>query len=384
MFINNDIKYIGVNDRQIDLFEGQYPVPEGISYNSYVIVDKKIAIMDSVDANFTDVWLENIKSTLKQASPDYLIIQHMEPDHSASAYEFLKEYPKTTIVASTQAFKMLENFFDGEITNERIVVKDGDILELGKHTLRFLTAPMVHWPEVIMTYDQTDRILFSADAFGKFGDLDSNEQWIDEARRYYFGIVGKYGMQVQTVLKKLSDTQIDYICPLHGPTLSQNLGYYLDLYDKWSKYQPENNGVMVAYTSIYGNTEKAVNLLVDALKENGCETVTVTDLARCDISKAVSDAFIYGKLVLATTTYNGHIFPAMNTFIHALLERQYQNRTIAIVENGSWAPVAAKVIKKMFESSKNITFTDTVVTINSSVKSNNLKQIEDVAKEVLK
>ncbi len=381
--VSKDIKYIGVNDRNIDLFEGQYVVPNGMAYNSYAIIDEKIAIMDTVDVNFTQEWLDNIKNTLGDRTPDYLIVQHMEPDHSANVTEFAKVYPDAIIVASEKAFAFMNKFFETDFADRRIVVNEGDTLSLGTHNLKFYTAPMVHWPEVIMTYDQTDKVLFSADAFGKFGALDADEDWACEARRYYFGIVGKYGVQVQAVLKKLGSLPINIICPLHGPVLKENLGYYLDLYNTWSSYGVESEGVVIAYTSVYGHTKKAVELLAEELKRLGCEKVVVNDLARCDMAEAVEDAFRYGKLVLATTTYNGDIFPFMHTFITGLLERSYKNRKIGIIENGSWAPVAGKMIKKMFEKSKDIEFTDTTVTIHSAVKSENLEQIKSLAKEIM-
>ena len=381
--VNKDIKYIGVNDRDIDLFEGQYVVPNGMAYNSYAIIDEKIAIMDTVDANFTQEWLGNIKNVLGDRTPDYLVVQHMEPDHSANVTEFAKVYPNATIVASEKAFAFMNKFFETDFADRRIVVGEGDTLSLGAHNLKFYTAPMVHWPEVIMTYDETDKVLFAADAFGKFGALDADEDWACEARRYYFGIVGKYGVQVQAVLKKLGSLPIEIICPLHGPILKENLGYYLDLYNTWSSYGVESEGVVIAYTSVYGHTKKAVELLAEELKNLGCAKVVVNDLARCDMAEAVEDAFRYGKLVLATTTYNGDIFPFMHTFITGLLERSYKNRKIGIIENGSWAPVAGKMIKKMFEKSKDIEFTDTTVTIHSAVKSENIDQIKSLAKEIM-
>ncbi len=380
--ITKDIKYVGVNDHKIDLFEGQYIVPNGMAYNSYVIKDEKTAIMDSVDINFAEEWINNIKTELSSA-PDYLIIQHMEPDHSSSIANFKKVFPSTTIVATDKAFTMMNKFFETDYADNRIVVKEGDTLNLGKHTLSFITAPMVHWPEVMMTYDSTDKVLFSADGFGKFGALDVEEDWACEARRYYFGIVGKYGAQVQAVLKKAANLDIQIICPLHGPVLNENLGYYLNLYDIWSSYGVESEGVLICYTSVYGNTKKAVELLAEELKAQGCVKVAVNDLARCDMAEAVEDAFRYGKIVLATTTYNGSIFPFMHTFINELLERGYKNRKIGIIENGSWAPVAANTIKKMLEGSKNLTFTDTTVTIHSAVKAENIKQIKNLAKEII-
>lgn len=381
--ITEDVKYIGVNDRNIDLFEGQYIVPEGMAYNSYVIIDEKIAVTDTVDAAFKQQWLSNLENALEGKAPDYLIVGHMEPDHSANIVSFAEKYPNATIVATDKAFVMMKKFFKEDFSNRRIIVKDGDSLSLGKHSLRFYTAPMVHWPEVMMTYDSTDKILFSADAFGKFGALDADEDWACEARRYYFGIVGKYGVQVQAVLKKLSDLDIKVICPLHGPVLKENLGYYLDLYNTWSSYKVESEGVLICYTSVYGNTKKAAELMRDELIEKGCKKVVVNDLARCDMAEAVEDAFRYGKIVLATTTYNGDIFPFMHRFINELTERGYKNRTVGIIENGSWAPVAARTIKKLFENSKNLTFTNTTVTIHSAVEDENKAQIEALAKELL-
>ena len=380
--ITNDVKYIGVNDHKVDLFEGQYIVPNGMAYNSYAIVDEKIAIMDSVDANFKDEWLNNIKNVLGDRSPDYLIVQHMEPDHSANVHEFAKAYPDATIVATDRAFVMMKKFFGTDFADRRIVVTEGDTLNLGKHNLTFVLAPMVHWPEVMMTYDSTDKILFAADGFGKFGALDVEEDWACEARRYYFGIVGKYGAQVQAVLKKAANLDIQIICPLHGPILKENLGYYLDLYNTWSSYGIESEGTLICYTSVYGNTKKAVELLADELKANGCPKVVVNDLARCDMAEAVEDAFRYGKIILATTTYNGDIFPFMRNFIHELLERGYKNRKIGIVENGTWAPVVKNKITKAFENSKEITFADTVVTVHSALNDESREQIKALAKEM--
>ncbi len=382
MIISNDIKYVGVNDRKIDLFEGQFVVENGMAYNSYVILDEKVAVLDSVDASFGSEWLDNIKSVLKDRKPDYLIVQHMEPDHSANITLFMNEYPQAIVVASEKAFTMMKNFFGTDYGDRRVVVKQDDTLSLGKHNLVFNTAVMVHWPEVIMTYDQYEKVLFSADAFGKFGATDADEDWACEARRYYFGIVGKYGTQVQAVLAKLSSIEVKTICPLHGPVLSENLGYYLDLYNTWSSYGVESEGVMIAYTSVYGNTRKAVEILAKELENNGCKKVVVNDLARCDMHEAVEDAFRYGRIILATTTYNGDIFPFMGEFINALTERNYQGRKIGIIENGSWGPIAARKIKKFFENSKNITFTDTVVTILSAVKDSNIEQIRALAKEI--
>ena len=381
--ITQDIIYVGVNDHKTDLFEGQYIVPNGMAYNSYIIKDQKIAVMDSVDLRFADEWLDNVKAALSDTAPDYLIIQHMEPDHSSSIMEFIKQYPNAQIVATDKAFTMMQKFFGNDFSDNRIIVKEGDTLSLGKHTLTFITAPMVHWPEVMMTYDSSDKVLFSADGFGKFGALDCDEDWACEARRYYFGIVGKYGAQVQAVLKKAANLDIQIICPLHGPVLNQNLEYYLNLYNIWSSYGVESEGVLICYTSVYGNTKKAVELLAEELKAQGCVKVAINDLARCDMAEAVEDAFRYGKIVLATTTYNGGIFPFMHTFIHELSERGYKNRKIGIIENGSWAPVTASTIKKLFENSKNIEFTDTIVTIHSAVKSENIEQIKNLAKEII-
>ena len=382
MFITNDIKYIGVNDHEVDLFEGQYVVPNGISYNSYVIMDEKIAVMDTVDQNFGDQWLANLEATLEGRKPDYLVVHHMEPDHSANIDNFLKVYPEATVVSSAKAFAMMKNFFGTDYADRRVVVGEGDTLALGVHTLTFVTAPMVHWPEVIVSYDSHDKVLFSADGFGKFGALDVEEDWACEARRYYIGIVGKYGPQTQTLLKKAAGLDIAVICPLHGPVLKENLGYYVNLYDIWSSYKVESEGVVIAYTSIYGNTKKAVELLAQKLTEKGCPKVVVNDLARCDMAEAVEDAFRYGKLVLATTTYNGDIFPHMKEFIHHLTERNYQNRTVGLMENGSWAPVAAKVMTKMLEGSKNLTFTDTTVKIFSALSDDSRAQIDALAAEL--
>ncbi len=382
MFISNDIRYIGVNDHEIDLFEGQYVVPNGMAYNSYVIMDEKIAVMDTVDQNFGKQWLDNLSAALDGRKPDYLIVQHMEPDHSANIAVFMDTYPEATVVSSARAFVMMQNFFGTDFSQRRIVVGEGDTLSLGQHKLTFVTAPMVHWPEVIVTYDSFDKVLFSADGFGKFGALDAEEDWACEARRYYIGIVGKYGAPVQTLLKKASKLDIRTICPLHGPVLTENLGYYLNLYNIWSSYSVESEGVVIAYTSVYGNTKKAVELLAQKLTEKGCPKVTVTDLARDDMAEAVEDAFRYGKLVLATTTYNGSIFPYMRTFIDHLTERSYQNRTVAFLENGSWAPVAAKTMAKMLESSKNITFAQNTVTVTSALSEKSIAQIEALAQEL--
>jgi len=382
MTVTKDIKYIGVNDREIDLFEGQYVVPNGMAYNSYAIIDGKTAIMDTVDIHFTHEWLDNIEKALGGRRPDYLVVQHMEPDHSANIVNFLKTYPEAKIVSSAKAFQMMQNFFGDDFADKRIVVGEGDTLELGKHTLSFITAPMVHWPEVIMTYDSEDKVLFSADGFGKFGTTDTDEDWACEARRYYFGIVGKYGAQVQNVLKKAAALDIEIICPLHGPVLSENLGYYLNLYNTWSSYGVESEGVVICYTSVYGNTKKAVDLLEQKLKANGCPKVAVNDLARCDMAEAVEDAFRYGKLVLATTTYNADIFPFMRTFIDGLVERGYKNRTVGLIENGSWAPSAAKTMRSMLENCKNISFTESTVHILSALSAENNDQIDAMAKEL--
>ena len=382
MTITKDIRYVGVNDHQVDLFEGQYVVPNGMSYNSYVILDEKVAVMDTVDRNFTHQWLDNLQTVLEGRKPDYLVIQHMEPDHSANIMNFLKVYPEATVVSSAKAFTMMKQFFGDDFESRRIVVGEGDTLALGKHTLAFVAAPMVHWPEVIVTYDTCDKVLFSADGFGKFGALDVQEDWACEARRYYIGIVGKYGAQVQALLKKAAGLDISIICPLHGPVLTENLGYYINLYDIWSSYRVESEGIVVAYTSVYGHTKAAVELLAQKLREKGCPKVVVHDLARCDMAEAVEDAFRYGKLVLATTTYNADIFPFMKEFIHHLTERNYRNRTIGLVENGTWAPLAAKVMTKMFEGCKNLTFTDTTVRILSALNEDSKTQIEAMANEL--
>ena len=382
MFISNDIRYIGVNDHDVDLFEGQYVVPNGMAYNSYVILDEKVAVMDTVDQRFGEQWLQNLRAELGERKPDYLIVQHMEPDHSANIDVFLNAYPEATVVSSAKAFAMMKQFFGSDYCGRRIVVGEGSTLSLGAHTLTFVTAPMVHWPEVIVTYDSLDEVLFSADGFGKFGALDAEEDWACEARRYYIGIVGKYGMQTQALLKKAAALDIAMICPLHGPVLKENLGYYLNLYDIWSSYKVESEGVVIAYTSIYGNTKKAVELLEQKLLEKGAKVV-VHDLARCDMTEAVEDAFRYGKIVLASSTYNGDIFPFMKTFIHHLTERNFQNRTVGLIENGSWAPVAAKVMAGMLEKSKNITFTGTTVKIFSAMNDENRAQISAMAEELL-
>ncbi len=381
MTITNDIRYIGVNDHQVDLFEGQYDVPNGMSYNSYVILDEKAAVMDTVDIHFTQEWLKNLEAELDGRKPDYLVVHHMEPDHSASIDIFLNTYPEATVVSSAKAFAMMKNFFGTDYADRRIVVGEGDTLSLGKHTLTFVTAPMVHWPEVIVSYDSCDKVLFSADGFGKFGALDVEEDWACEARRYYIGIVGKYGPQVQALLKKAAGLDIAIICPLHGPVLTENLGYYINLYDIWSSYRVESEGIVIAYTSVYGNTKAAAELLAKKLEEKG-RKVALNDLARCDMHEAVEDAFRYGKLVLATSTYNGDIFPFMKEYIHHLTERNYQNRTVGLMENGSWAPVAAKVMRKMLENSKNLTFTDTTVKILSALNADSIAQIDALAEEL--
>ncbi len=375
MFITKDIRYIGVNDHQVDLFEGQYDVPNGMAYNSYVILDEKIAVMDTVDQNFGQEWLKNLETALEGRKPDYLVVQHMEPDHSANIHVFLKAYPEAAVVSSAKAFVMMKQFFGTDFADRRIVVGEGDTLSLGSHVLTFVTAPMVHWPEVIVTYDAYDKVLFSADGFGKFGALDAEEDWACEARRYYIGIVGKYGAQVQALLKKAAGLDIAIICPLHGPVLTENLGYYINLYDIWSSYRVESEGVVVAYTSVYGNTKQAAVLLAEKLEAKGVK-VALTDLARDDMHEAVEDAFRYGKLVLASPTYNGDVFPFMKEYIHHLTERNYQNRTVAFIENGSWAPTAAKVMAKMLEGSKNLTFLDTNVKIFSAMNEKNVAEID--------
>lgn len=384
MNITNDIKYVGVNDHDIDLFESQYVVENGMAYNSYVIMDKKIAVLDSVDAHFTHEWLDNIQNVTGRKAPDYLIVQHMEPDHSANIANFMKLYPDAKVVSSVKSFAMMEQFFGTNFADRQIIVKEGDTLSLGKHELSFVAAPMVHWPEVMMTYDACDKVFFSADAFGKFGALDAEEDWACEARRYYFGIVGKYGTQVQNLLKKAAKLDIQTICPLHGPVLSENLEYYLKLYNTWSSYGIETEGILIAYTSVYGNTRKAVELLADKLRAKGCPKVVVNDLARCDMAEAVEDAFRYGKIVLATTTYNADIFPFMKEFIGHLLERNFQNRKIGIIENGSWAPMAAKIIKKMLEGCKNTTFTNATVSMKSALNEESSAQLEALAEELCK
>lgn len=380
--ITDDIYYAGVDDHQIDLFEGQFVVPNGMAYNSYVIIDEKVAVMDSVDANFGDEWLANIASILGERKPDYLVVQHMEPDHSANIMKFVETYPDAKVVGNAKTFQMIENFFGENLADKQVVVANNGTLSLGSHELTFVFAPMVHWPEVMVTYDSKDKVLFSADGFGKFGALDAEEDWACEARRYYFGIVGKYGAQVQALLKKAAALDIEIICPLHGPVLTENLGYYLDLYQTWSSYGVETEGVMIAYASVYGNTKKAVELLEEELKANGCPRVVVADLAREDMAECIEDAFRHGKLVLATITYNGGVFPFMQTFIDGLKERNFQNRTIGIIENGSWAPVAAKNIKAMMENCKNITWTEAGVTIKSGVKEDTKTQIKALADEL--
>ena len=380
--ITQDIRYVGVNDHQVDLFEGQYPVPNGISYNSYVILDEKIAVMDTVDRNFAHEWLDNLAAVLQNRQPDYLIVQHMEPDHSANIANFMKHYPQAVIVASAKAFAMMQNFFGTDFAERRLVVGENDTLCLGQHTLTFVTAPMVHWPEVIVTYDNVDKVLFSADGFGKFGALDVDEPWADEARRYFIGIVGKYGAQVQALLKKAGALDIARICPLHGPVLTENLGYYLNLYNLWSSYSTESEGIMLAYTSVYGHTKKAVEQLADKLRSRGCPEVVAYDLARCDMAQAVADAFRFGRLVLATTTYNADIFPFMKEFINHLTERNFQNKTVALIENGSWAPLAAKTMRNRLAGCKNLTFTDTTVKIMSALNETSSQQLNDLADEL--
>ena len=382
MMITKDIRYVGVNDHQVDLFEGQYVVPNGMAYNSYVILDDKIAVMDTVDQNFTHQWLDNLRTVLEGRKPDYLIVQHMEPDHSANVDKFLELYPQAVVVASAKAFTMMKGFFGNDYADRRLIVGEGDTLSLGRHTLTFVTAPMVHWPEVIVTYDSYDKVLFSADGFGKFGALDVQEPWEDEARRYFIGIVGKYGAQVQTLLKKAAGLDIAKICPLHGPVLTENLGHYLNLYDIWSGYQVESEGIVIAYTSVYGNTRAAVELLAQRLLAKGAPKVVVHDLARCDQAQAVADAFRFGKLVLATTTYNADIYPFMKTYLHALTERSFQNRTVALIENGSWAPMAAKVMKDILSESKNLRYADTTVRIHSALNDESKASIEALADEL--
>lgn len=383
MFITNNIKYVGVNDHEIDLFEGQFTVPNGMAYNSYVITDEKTAVMDTVDARFTAEWLGNIESVLGDRKPDYLVVQHMEPDHSANIVNFLTAYPEATVIANSKTLTMMKNFFDYDFDGKVQLVEDGSSISLGRHELTFVFAPMVHWPEVMFTYDKADKVLFTADGFGKFGALDVDEEWDCEARRYYFGIVGKYGAQVQSVLKKAAALDINIICPLHGPVLSEDLGHYIEKYDIWSSYKPESEGVMIAYTSVYGHTKIAAERLADMLRAKGCPKVVVTDLAREDIAEAIEDAFRYGKLVLATTTYNSDIFPFMKHFIDGLTERGYRNRTIGLIENGSWAPVAAKVMRDKFASSKNITILETTVRIKSALNAESEAQLTQLADELL-
>ena len=384
MFVTEDIRYIGVNDHDVDLFEGQYTVENGMSYNSYVILDEKVAVMDTVDAHFGVEWLQNLETELNGRRPDYLVVQHMEPDHSANIAVFMETYPEAQIVSSAKAFVMMQQFFGTDFPEHKVVVGEGSTLKLGRHTLTFVTAPMVHWPEVIVTYDSTDKVLFSADGFGKFGALDVEEDWVDEARRYYIGIVGKYGAQVQALLKKAAALDISIICPLHGPVLNENLGYYLDKYNTWSSYAVEDEGVVIAYTSIYGHTKEAVEELAEKLNQRGCPNVVVADLARCDMAEVVADAFRYSKLVLATTTYNATIFPYMQSFIDHLTARNYQGRTVGMIENGAWAPMAAKVMKKMLETSKNLTYTDTTVTVKCALNDASRAQIDALADELCK
>ena len=384
MFVTEDIRYIGVNDHDVDLFEGQYTVENGMSYNSYVILDEKVAVMDTVDAHFGVEWLQNLETELNGRRPDYLVVQHMEPDHSANIAVFMETYPEAQIVSSAKAFVMMQQFFGTDFPERKVVVGEGSTLKLGRHTLTFVTAPMVHWPEVIVTYDSTDKVLFSADGFGKFGALDVEEDWADEARRYYIGIVGKYGAQVQALLKKAAALDIAIICPLHGPVLNENLGYYLDKYNTWSSYAVEDEGVVIAYTSVYGHTKEAVEELAEKLNQRGCPNVVVADLARCDMAEAVADAFRYSKLVLATTTYNATIFPHMQNFIDHLTARNYQGRTVGMIENGAWAPMAAKVMKKMLETSKNLTYTDTTVTVKCALNDASRAQTDALADELCK
>lgn len=384
MFVTEDIRYIGVNDHDVDLFEGQYTVENGMSYNSYVILDEKVAVMDTVDAHFGVEWLQNLETELNGRRPDYLVVQHMEPDHSANIAVFMETYPEAQIVSSAKAFVMMQQFFGTDFPERKVVVGEGSTLELGRHTLTFVTAPMVHWPEVIVTYDSTDKVLFSADGFGKFGALDVEEDWADEARRYYIGIVGKYGAQVQALLKKAAALDIAIICPLHGPVLNENLDYYLDKYNTWSSYAVEDEGVVIAYTSVYGHTKEAVEELAEKLNQRGCPNVVVADLARCDMAEVVADAFRYSKLVLATTTYNATIFPHMQNFIDHLTARNYQGRTVGMIENGAWAPMAAKVMKKMLETSKNLTYTDTTVTVKCALNDASRAQIDALADELCK
>ena len=385
MFVSNDIKYVGVNDHQVDLFEGQYTVPNGMAYNSYVILDEKIAVMDTADANFGEEWLVNIEAVIADRKPDYLIVQHMEPDHSANIKLFIEKYPDVAVVASEKAFVMMKNFYGVDAADKKLVIKEGSSLSLGKHELAFVAAPMVHWPEVMVTYDAYDKVLFSADGFGKFGanDVSNDDGWDDEARRYFIGIVGKYGKQVQNLLKKASTLDIQTICPLHGPVLNENLGHYIDLYDKWSGYKPEEDGIMIAYASVYGNTADAAEMLAKKLDEKGSRKVVLVDLARVDMAEVVGNAFRFSKLVLASMTYNGDVFPFMKQFIEHLTERNYQNRKVALIENGSWAPTAAKVMKKLLEPCKELEYTETTVTIMSAVTKENIEQLEQMAKELM-
>ena len=381
--ITKDLLYIGVNDHDVDLFEGQYTVPNGMAYNSYLLLDESVAVMDTVDARFGEKWLSNLREALAGRTPDYLIVQHMEPDHSGSILRFAESYPAATVVASDKAFAMMQQFFGTDFPQRRRIVKEGDVLSLGRHQLHFYTAPMVHWPEVIVTYDELDRVLFSADAFGKFGALDVEEDWACEARRYYFGIVGKYGAQAQKLLQKAAGLDIATICPLHGPVLSENLEYYLNLYNTWSSYGVESEGVVIAYTSVYGNTRRAVEQLAKELREAGCKKVVLNDLARSDMAECVEDAFRYGTLVLATTTYNGDVFPFMREFVHELTERGYRNRRIAIIENGSWAPMAAKKLRGMLEGSIGLSLTEPIVTIRSAMTDANREELRTLAHALL-
>lgn len=383
MEISKNIKYVGVNDKEIDLFEGQYDVPNGMAYNSYVILDEKIAVMDSVDENFAEEWLENVRKVLGDKTPDYLVVQHMEPDHSGSILDFANAFPNAKIVSSAKAFAMMKNFFGTDFADRQVVISEGSKLELGSHKLSFVEAPMVHWPEVVMTYEESECILFSADAFGKFGSLDTDEDWACEARRYYFGIVGKYGLPVQTLLKKASSLNIKTICPLHGPVLTEDLSYYLDLYNTWSSYGVESEGVVIAFTSVYGNTRKAVLKLAEKLEEMG-NKVVVNDLARCDMAEAVEDAFRYGKIVFATTTYNGEIFPFMREFINHLVERNFQNKVVGFIENGSWAPTATRVMKSMLEKCKNLKVAENSVKIMSALSAESENQLIALAEEINK
>lgn len=383
MNITGDIKYLGVDDHEIDLFEGMYEVPNGMSYNSYAILDEKIAIVDTVDVEFKEQWLSKVQNVLGEQKPDYLIVQHMEPDHSANIVSLIKKYPEVTIVATSKAFQMMKNYFGTDFSDKRIVVADGDRISLGSHRLTFVAAPMVHWPEVMVTYDEKEKVLFTADAFGKFGANDVEDEWAYEARRYYFGIVGKYGLFVQKLLQKMKELEIQMICPLHGPVLFENIGYYLDLYNKWSRYEPEEDGIVIAYTSVYGNTKRAALLLAEKLKEKGCKQVIVHDLARCDMTEAVADAFRFSKLVLATTTYNAEIFPFMREFISSLMERNYSKRKVAFIENGGWAPIAAKIMRERLEKCNDLTFAENTVRILSAMSEENIAQIDALVEELL-